>query len=180
MKKKYSLAILSGIIISGCSNSNSLLFSDPIMLIPDTKITSTETPVSKASSKDIITSLQKASAGLLYMSESDYPFKSFLWTSQATAPMTNVKILKILNKKPDTIVELRNLDDFFENLVTDDPSYTPEEKETVLKYRNLLKVIKVNMSDVKVYRVGEIEVEVYIVGKNGSDFLGISTISVET
>jgi len=39
-------------------------------------------------SESIIAELEKATEGLLFQSESDYPFKPFLWKGAAQEPLT--------------------------------------------------------------------------------------------
>ena len=49
------------------------------------------------STNDVIAALEKASAGLLYQSETDEPFESFVW-KQADGVLTKDKLLKRAKK----------------------------------------------------------------------------------
>ena len=48
------------------------------------------------------------------------------------------------------------------------------------KFKHLVKVLNHNLTDIRVYRVGAVQIDVYIVGKSGKDLVGLSTIVVET
>ncbi|GAP99842.1 sugar-non-specific nuclease inhibitor NuiA homolog [Leptolyngbya sp. NIES-2104] len=73
------------------------------------------------------------------------------------------------------------LEQFFEPVVTEQDWFGDEEKETAAKYRSLLSALKENLSDLKVYRVGEIQIDVYVVGKDEArNIVGIATQIVET
>ena len=49
------------------------------------------------------------------------------------------------------------------------------------RYQALVNLLKTHLTDIKVYRVGEVEVNCYILGQTESgNIAGLSTISVET
>ncbi|NER04454.1 MAG: hypothetical protein F6K17_18480 [Okeania sp. SIO3C4] len=51
----------------------------------------------------------------------------------------------------------------------------------VRKYQKLVSMMKQYLSDLKVYKVGEVRKDIYIVGKkNTGDYAGVATVSVET
>lgn len=59
--------------------------------------------------------------------------------------------------------------------------YNDEEKEECKCYRELVDLIKTHLTDIKIYRVGETEVNCYILGQTESGSVaGLSTISIET
>jgi hypothetical protein len=130
------------------------------------------------SGSEIIAALKNTSEGLLYMSESDYPFEVFLWSNQAKEDFTTDKLLQQIGCPRDTPVELVDIDDFFDNPTSEKDWHDEAEKETVRKYRHLVEVLKRNLTDIKVYRVGEIEIDVYIVGKTQSGDLALMTTKV--
>jgi len=131
------------------------------------------------SNSQIIDKLKNASDGLLWLSESDYPFEPVLWAS--VEDLTNDKLLEKLGKSPDTLVEVRDIDRFFAWAIAEEDWHDEEEKAEVEKYCQLVEVLKTNLTDLKVYRVGEIEIDVYIVGKTpDGNLAGLSTMVVET
>jgi len=133
------------------------------------------------SDSKIIDTLKKAADGLLCMSESDYPFEVFLWESLGKEELTTEKLLEQTNHPKDTPVEVEDCDYFFETATQEQDWHGPEEKETVKKYQNLFKTLKECLTDLKVYRVGTINIDVYIVGISPSrNLTGLSTKLVET
>ncbi len=128
---------------------------------------------------DIVDRLKLASNGLLYMSESDYPFDVFQWVGQE--PNTAETVIKRTGHTPDTQVEVVQLDEFFRNATQEQDWHNDEEKETVKRYQSLVETLKTSLSDIQVYRLGTIVLDVYIVGKTPSGNLaGLSTKVVET
>lgn len=128
---------------------------------------------------EILEQLKQASEGLLMMSESDYPFETFLWES--AAPATDVKALQQTGHNADTPVKVVTVDDFFQVATTPEDWHGEEEKEMVAKFKALVNTIKTNLSNPQVYRLGKIEIDVYVVGETVTgDLAGISTKVVET
>lgn len=134
-----------------------------------------------SSKSDLIDILERTSNGLLYMSESDYPFEVFLWNSLGKDALTTEKLLQQTNHPQDTPVEVKDCDSFFKRATQEQNWYGLEEQKTVKKYQNLVKILKDNLADIKVYRIGAIDIDIYIVGKTQSgDLVGLSTKVVET
>lgn len=104
----------------------------------------------------VLDALQKASKGLRYTSETDAPLEPFV---RSDAPKL-------------TGAEETTLDSFFHAVPSQDKA----------KFQKLAHVIKEQMSDVKVYKLGEeAEKEVYIVGKTKDGrWAGLKTTVVET
>ncbi len=115
------------------------------------------------------------------MSESEYPFEVFLWQLKEKQQVDTEFILSKLNKPSDTKVEFVDLDSFFEVATTEEDWHSEEDKKIVNKYQNLVKVIKENLSHIKVARLGEIQIDVYIIGKvTPGNLAGLSTKLIET
>ena len=131
-------------------------------------------------SNDALSALKKASKGLLYQSESDEPFKAFGW-GKAEGRLTKKKILELSKHDPDSPVDEVSLDDFFQDLTQEQDWHGEEEKADVEKYQTLLKAIREQLSGVKVFKVGDTEKDIYIVGKTKEgDWVGLKTTAVET
>lgn len=130
---------------------------------------------------EITEKLKQASDSLLMMSESEYPFKVFLWSNQAQEPMTPQKLLQLTGHSPETSVEEVELDYLFRNCAQEKEWHDEIQKQNVQKYQSLVKTLKDNLIDIQVYRIDTISIDVYIVGKTSSgDLAGISTKVVET
>lgn len=139
------------------------------------------------SNSQIIDKLKKASDGLLWMSESEYPFEPFLWES--VEGLTADKLLQQVGKSPDTPVRVTDIDNFFSNAIclqqrsaiASQDWYDDKQREEAKKCRHLLETLKTNLTNTKVYCVGKVEIDVYIVGKTpDGDLAGVSTMVVET
>ncbi|MDZ7962906.1 MAG: nuclease A inhibitor family protein [Aulosira sp. DedQUE10] len=128
---------------------------------------------------EIIAILKQASEGLLFMSESEYPILVFLWSGMAR--LTPEKVVQQTDYSPDTPIKVIAVDDFFRMATKEEDWHSPKEQETVKKFQNLVQVIKANLSNPQVYRLGSKEVNVYILGTTpSSDLAGLSTKIVET
>lgn len=114
------------------------------------------------SDEEIIEALKRQTEGLLFMSESDYPFEIIYWKG---LPEISAQYLSSLTGQgEDTPVEIVSVDAFFRNTMFE-----------------LVRTLKDNLDELKVYRVGKINIPVYIVGRSrAGNWLGISTRVVET
>jgi len=127
----------------------------------------------------LATQLKQASKGLLCLSESDAPFEVIHWPAQGE--LTPAKLLQLTNHPPDAPVEMRTVDDFFAIATQEEDWHDEEERETVKRFQNLVSVLKQNLWQLQVYRVGNTNVDAYIVGVTPSgDWTGLSTKLVET
>jgi hypothetical protein len=123
--------------------------------------------------------LKQASNGLLYLSESDAPFEVIHWPAQGE--LTSPKLLQLTGHPPDAPVELRTVDDFFAIATVEEDWHDQDERETVERFHNLVSILKQNLSQLQVYRVGSIDIDAYIVGvTDGGEWAGLSTKLVET
>jgi len=70
---------------------------------------------------------------------------------------------------------------FFKDVITEEDWHNAEEKEEVRKFRQLVLALKKTLKDLKVFKVGKVEADVYIVGRTESgDWAGLKTKVVET
>ncbi len=126
---------------------------------------------------EIIDRLKQATADLVWTSESDYPFEVITW-SKGTE-LTPSALFKDLTT--DKSIETIALKDFFAPALETENWYGAEELASVDRYQKLVSTIEANLSEVQVFRVGEVEIEVYIVGKTAAgDLVGLKTQAVET
>jgi hypothetical protein len=129
--------------------------------------------------ESIATQLKQASNGLLCLSETDAPFEVINWQTQGE--LTPVKLLQLTNHPPDAPLEMRTVDEFLAIATQEEDWHDEEERETVKRFQNLVSVLKQNLSQLQVYRVGSIDIDAYIVGMTPSgDLMGLSTKLVET
>jgi hypothetical protein len=131
------------------------------------------------SDKEITEELKQLTEGLLFMSESDYPFETVYWED---LPEISTQFLRGLSgQAEDAPVEIVSVDEFFRVAMSEESWRSEESRQEAKKYRGLVQTLKDNLDELKVYRVGEINIPVYIVGRNKTgNWLGISTRVVET
>jgi Nuclease A inhibitor-like protein len=117
----------------------------------------------------ILALLKKACHGLVFPSETDAPLEPFLWEDRGD--MNSALLLSLTGADKNTPVETMKLADFFYAVPKDDKP----------PFEALAKLLTDHLADVKVYKVGAIEMKVYIVGKtNDGRWAGIMTEVVET
>jgi hypothetical protein len=127
---------------------------------------------------EIIDRLKQVTVDLLWSSESDYPFEIVTWARDVEM-IPAVLFSDLLD--PNSVVESISLTDFFAPVLTIEDWYEAEELAQVDRYTDLLDSIESNLSEVKVFRMGEVEIAIYIVGKTpDGDIVGLKTHAVET
>ncbi|MDB5290344.1 MAG: Nuclease inhibitor-like protein [Phycisphaerales bacterium] len=117
---------------------------------------------------DLLEALKMATNGLLYPSESDEPFEPFRWKRTTDDPAKEVAA----HDKPGAKIREQSVDEFFAGLA---------ESDDAKKFADLRRELESRLSGLRVFRVGDIEVGVYLIGKTPSgDWAGLRTTSVET
>ena len=126
--------------------------------------------------------VKRLTAGLQFQSESDYPVEPLMIPANDKPSLSAEEIVEAKKKSADggAVREL-DFDQFFSAATEEQDWHSPEEREVVKRFQTLVKTLKENLSDIKVYRVGETEADVYVVGRTTTgDFAGVSTRVVET
>lgn len=125
--------------------------------------------------------LTEASKDLLYPSESDYPFEYFEWDLSDSNPLSSAQIRRFTDRGADTPVKEMPIESFFGKLTEGKDWYGEEEKKTTEQFAALHDKLRQLLAELCVFKVGEIESDVYIVGKTPSGkWAGLKTKSVET
>lgn len=128
--------------------------------------------------EELLVELKEAVRGLLFMSESDYPFTLVRWEVET---ITDEYLRAQAGKGTVAPVEAQSAEYFFRNSVSE-PEWKSKEALAVAKrYQALLRFLKENLADLKAYRVGEVEIQAFVIGRSPSrNWLGISTRLIET
>ena len=133
------------------------------------------------------TKLERAADGLEYWSESQYPFWFFTLPSNESSltPEGFLSLLGLtesflddLHLKAVQFIEARSIDDFFKNSTDmSNPERVPEAR----RFKKLVSLLKKELQDVKVFRVGQVEIRCYIAGLDGvGEIVGLVTTAIET
>ena len=125
--------------------------------------------------------LERASAGLLYTSESDYPFLYYFHAGPVPTPLTVAAFRATLALPAETPVEVVSLDEFFARHIERVDPYDSVAVALVPRYIALRETIRAVVRDPVVFRVGRIAIDCYIVGTDRSgNLVGLTTIAIET
>ena len=117
-----------------------------------------------------LSELKKASKGLVFTSETDAPLEPFVWSE--TGKLTHERLLELAGAEEGTAVEEMSLEEFFRAVPAEDKA----------EFDQLAKVLKEQLSGVKVYKIGdEAERQVFIAGQTPEgQWTGLKTTVVET
>ena len=123
--------------------------------------------------------IKNAAAVLWYMSETDAEILPF--TGSKADAVTKENLLVQVGKPSDAPVEERDFNEFFARLTEIKDWFGDEEKATAAKFAALKDLLEKNLKDLKVFKIGKIQIDIYAVGldKDGS-LAGIQTKAVET
>ena len=116
---------------------------------------------------------------LYYSSETDAEINAFKGTTAAT--LTVGEVLNQTRNKPDAPVEQRDFNEFFDRLTKIEDWFGDEEKANAAKFAALKDLLARNLRDLAVYKIGKIQLDIYVVGLPAENILiGIRTKAVET
>lgn len=120
--------------------------------------------------------LENAAKGLLMMSESDYPFTYF--TTEASA-IDDQLLLSLAEQPAGAPIEKTDIDKLLRNMTS--TASGSVNQRTAEQFTNLSNQLKEELTELAVYRIGEISIEVLIIGftKEGT-IAGMRTKLIET
>lgn len=125
--------------------------------------------------------LATATDGLLFQSESDYPFDFFLAQGAGAASPTAGQFGELLGAPGGASVETRDFAQFFDRLTLAQDWWDEGRRADAVKYAALRSALERELTELQIFQVGEIEVGLYLVGRNAyGDLVGVSTVSIET
>ncbi|MDT5158717.1 MAG: hypothetical protein QOH51_3074 [Acidobacteriota bacterium] len=126
----------------------------------------------------LIEELREATRGLTFMSESDYPFEVFKW---GRAEPSNAFLRGLTKQDASVPVSTQTPAEFFRAAAAEPDWKGSEELALARRFQKLLRLLEENLSDLKVFRVGRVNLPVYVAGRAASGlWLGVSTRVVET
>jgi len=131
-------------------------------------------------STDLLPELKAAVKDLLYMGDPNSSFEIVHWDKRDTIRSSS-DLLSFIGQSSGMQVENVGLGEFFHELIQDHDWDDDAAKKTVGKYRQLLTLLKDHLTDLRVFKVGEGEIDIYIVGRTAEgDWTGIMTSAAET
>lgn len=127
--------------------------------------------------EQVLSELAEAARGLLFMSEADYPFEPLRLEGEPD----EARLRELAGAAPDAPVTTRSLEEFFRAAASEPAWKGAEELAAARKFQGLARALKENLADPRVYKVGEINMPVYLLGRGPEGgWLGLSTRVVET
>ncbi|PVY38761.1 nuclease A inhibitor family protein [Pontibacter virosus] len=131
--------------------------------------------------KTIESELKEATDGLLMMSETDAPFEFYHAENFRNEKLDEETVLKLAAMPADYPFEEMELGYFFRNMTKSRPESGDEDGQQVGRFQNLEKKLHELLQNVKVYRVGETQKLVLILGRTpDGEIAGLKTMVVET
>jgi hypothetical protein len=126
--------------------------------------------------------LAQAVEGLLYSSEGDRPLEPFeLRAGAAGWPYGVDEFARRIGAAPDAPRQERSLYQLFGNHIENTDPYDTETQALRPRFEALRALLAAELREVRVFRIGRIEVDCYAVGDDGAGNLaGLHTVAVET
>lgn len=123
--------------------------------------------------------IKNAVEGLNYMSETDAEVLPFI--GEKAEAVSKEAVLSQSKSAVGSPVEEKDFTAFFARLTEIQDWFGEEETAMAKKFTQLKELLEKNLRDLKVYKIGKIELDVYVVGLDAeSNLLGIKTKAVET
>ena len=146
--------------------------------------------VEKMEKKEIKNLIEAAIDGLVYISESDSAFSFFesgkftdanIEVNDANIEVNLETIRKCLKIGRSVLIEERNFGEFFSRLTSVKDWFGEREKKIAERFQILKSLLDENLREVKVFRIGKIQIDIYVVGLDIENRLvGIKTKAIET
>jgi hypothetical protein len=132
-----------------------------------------------ASTVEALLRLQTLSAGLLHISEADHPL-TVVHLAQHDEP--NAAQLALLAGRPSAVhVEIVSVASFFASAVADQAFHSVVERVVVERYRALLRFLTDQLSAARAYRLGRIDIDVFVLGRTqDGEWAGVAMKVIET
>lgn len=133
----------------------------------------------KNTQNDLLKKITEISEGLYYISETDAEILPF--SGNIAENVSKEEILKQTKSANDINVEERDFDEVFERLTRISDWFGDREKEIAERYAALRDLLKNNLKDLRIYKLGRIQIDIYFVGLDSENRLvGIQTKAIET
>lgn len=129
--------------------------------------------------EQIIEELKRATAGLLFMSEADYPFE--VVRLEGGREPTPDYLRELSGSADNAPVESVSVEQFFHPATAELEWKKGDELAVARRNQSLLRLLKDSLTELRAYRVGKTRMHVFILGKSATgSWLGLRTRVVET
>ena len=129
--------------------------------------------------REFVHQLEAATEGLMWFSEAEYPWQ--LIYLQDVENCDRDLFLQHFDYPSETQITTQELGSFFASATTAESWHNEVEQAEVKRYQNLVDLMTQYLTEIQVYLVGEIEIDVCILGRTkGRAIAGLTTKIVET
>ena len=116
---------------------------------------------------------------LIYISETDAPINAVKF--RKVSSVSKSEVLSATGNGQTAPVEIVDAEKFFERLTTMRDWFGPRETEMARGFAELKNRIDEELTNVKVFKIGKIEMDIYVVGLDrDGNLAGIKTRAIET
>jgi histidine triad (HIT) family protein len=127
---------------------------------------------------ELLAQLQRLTAGLLFMSESDAPLE-VVSCPQPAGSLPNAALLQALGEPAEAPTQVITLAYFLRNHTA--ATERPDQQPVAAQYQALQAFMEQQLAPVQVYRVGsEPQIRAYALGQSGEELAGFKTLLIET
>lgn len=124
---------------------------------------------------------QDAVTDLWWTSETDAPFEVIVWPQAFEQGFSVPELLKLTGLETELPIQEIPFEQFFFPALQVQDWYGEEEKADVSRFQLLKALIESHLTEIKVFRMGEIQLDLFILGKTeGNDWIALATQAVET
>ncbi len=125
--------------------------------------------------------LETAAEGLLFISESESPFEFEELPGDAPAELTPDAVRAALGEAEGTPVAELTLDRFLAGHIEEADPADPVAQEDVARFRALKQALTESLADVRVFRVGDVQVRYHALGRAPDGRIaGLAVSALET
>jgi hypothetical protein len=136
-------------------------------------------PNDQQKANSLISAIENAVKDLFYPSETDAEIEPFVGSQ---TDFVNKENLLFQTKNNSNIkVEEKEFTEFFKQLTKVEDWFGEVEKENAAKFSFLRDLLKNNLNQIKFFKLGKINIDIYVVGLDAEGVLtGVQTKAVET
>lgn len=129
--------------------------------------------------EQLVKELKELTEGLLFMSESDYPFE--IVYLEGKTELSQQQLRELAGTAADAPVETRTVEEFFRAAMSEPEWKKGQDLALARRYQSIVRLLKESLAELRVYRIGAIDIPVFILGKSSEgNWMGLSTRVVET
>jgi hypothetical protein len=129
--------------------------------------------------QELIEQLKLATKDLLWLSETESAIEVVYWGDADN--FNQDTLLQQYQHPAETKIAIQEFSAFFAAATKPETWHNEAEQAEVVKYQNLVNLMTENLTDLKVYLLGEIKIAVYILGQTQNKAIaGLTTLIVAT